>query len=252
MNPSSNLPGAAWLLLAGGIASAFDGGALLEAGTAGVRDDLLVPLVFSGPRLGLGGFAGWEGFGARHEARARLGLTYETNRYGHEAGTIDDELSWLLDWPVFAPTAGPLRLGTGLASRNHLSYLGSWDDAHGYWIASISVPATIRQELSFGGWDGSVRLSVAALVLESRTPGGDLPKQHALGDPWFGFGRRFADPEPTAPWNHLDLQLETWWKPAGGAWEFGATTGFVRASEPRQAFVLDASLRVARRWGGSR
>lgn len=232
-------------------AAAFEGGVAFESGALGMRDDLVVPLVFSGVPLGLGGFARWEGWQAHQDARARLSLAMLTNRFAHEAIGVDEELSWWLDWLAPAPLPSTMTLGTGLVSRSRFAVLESWDDAHGYWIGSLSLPASVGASGSVLGRPWRGRFSIAVLALQSRPPEHYAVKQQPLADPRFVLDRQFFGLEPVAPWDHLDLELETWMKTGWRGLEWGTTLGMVRASQPRQAFVLNAIVKVGYRWGGT-
>lgn len=228
------------------------GGIFVTAGSRGVREDILVPLVFSGPEVGSRGFLVWEGFGASQEFRGEFALSKQTNRFGHEATSAYEELSWWADWHVTGHRDGRLFLGTGISSVSRSTMIESWDDAHVYWIGSLTAPLTIRQEFAFKEWEGHVSLSAAALALQSRAPAYYRTKQQPTGDPVLLLDRQFFDLEPTSPMDHLDLGLEALMGPAGNGWIVGASAGFVRASEPKPTFVLDGGLRVGYRWGTRR
>lgn len=230
---------------------ALGGGATIDLGAAGSRDDILVPLVFSGPSIGLGGFLGWRGLGAEQDASLLAGFAYLTNRFGHEAALITLDARWTALSPALATPAGYVQFGSGLVYEVRDSYLGSWDDAHLYWIGTLGLPLVVQHRTSLGTrWNARSRLSVQFLTLESRPPGYRKNKQDDLDNPAFLLGTPLESPDWKAPWQHLDVAVDVNMRRSESPWEFGIRGAAVRAADPKQAFVLESGILISRNWGG--
>jgi hypothetical protein len=222
-----------------------------------VREDLLVPLSFSGPGLRLaGGYQGAIGPGIL-EVRLELGLRLLENRFGHAAYGLDHGLvaSWVL--PVAAGERLRLAIGPAAAWETRLNYLETWDDAHAYWLGARWLGPAARVDVALGpAWRLEASPSIALLGFVGRPPAYRYHKQdalesldfHVLGpqeDASFG---TVADFQAAA----LRLAFRKASFDAGAladGFSFGLDARLARASDPAIAVDLEAALWAAWAWG---
>jgi hypothetical protein len=221
-----------------------------------VREDLLVPLSFSGPGIRLGGFyQGAVGPGLL-EARLELGLRLLENRFGHEAYGLDHGLAvaWVL--PVVAGDRLRLALGPAVAWETRLTYLESWDDAHGYWLGARWLGPAARMDVALGSaWRLEASPSVALLGYVGRPPAYRYHKQDALESlDYHVLGpQEDADFATLADFQAAALRLAFRRVsfdagPLADGLSFGVDGRLARASDPATVVDLEAALWAAWAW----
>jgi hypothetical protein len=146
-------------------------------GSTSARDDLLVPLGFTGPAIGLGARYSLAAGRQRAEAELQLGIGLLHNRFDHQA----EQLSHGLAAGYRYTLANGSELGGIVRWHDELSYLESWDDAHGYWLSQLVVGVTARDARmlrSAVALEMSADLALFGVV--SRPPARRTNKQDAL------------------------------------------------------------------------
>jgi hypothetical protein len=225
----------------------------LVAGSTSARDDTLTPLAFTGPTSGLAlRYArrlgpGW----VEGDARGELGVLF--NRFGHQAFQLHYELGGAYLQPVARLTEGAVALGGVARAINDLSYLASWDDAHGYWLAAATLGPAVRGSVPLGPrarleWGGDVTL----LAVASRPPERRLNKQDALTHLDYFVGRVADDPHLATPLSLQQGRLEVAVRRAGapdvGKWRLAGELRFARHGGPQPYLAVYTGLAVARAW----
>ena len=146
-------------------------------GSTSARDDLLVPLAFTGPAVGLGARYSLAAGRQRADVELQLGIGLLHNRFDHQAEQLAHGLA--AGYRYTLPNGSELG---GIARwHDELSYLESWDDAHGYWLSQLVVGATARDtRMLSSAMALETRAELALLGVVSRPPGRRTNKQDAL------------------------------------------------------------------------
>jgi hypothetical protein len=222
-----------------------------------VREDLLVPLTFSGPGLRVMlAYRGLVGRGVL-AVSGDVGLSVLWNRYGHMGASLDHNLDAAWTWRVFRALGWHLELGPEIALDSRLNYIVSWDDAHAYWLGSQWLGPAFR---ALGRlrerWRWEARATFALLGFEGRPPAYRYRKIDV--DP--GITYFFTKPNSDERFVTLaDLQvvrLDLAVRRAvyagagvGRGWSFGLEVRLARTGIPATNINLGACLYAARAWG---
>jgi hypothetical protein len=219
-----------------------------SAGVASVRDDVLVPLAFTGPALELDLRYGRSAGATQGELGLRGGLALLRDRFGHDAANLHGELGAT----VLRAVAGGWRVGGVSRLQQDLAYLYKWDDAHGYWLTAWTIGPAVARERAIGSAGVLVaRADLALAALASRPPARRLNKQDALTHVGFYFDRLAADPQLLSPLAFQHVRAELGWRrePVDRAgWTFGAEARFSRARDPAPFAALYVGAFAARGW----
>lgn len=220
------------------------------------RDDLLVPLTFSGAGPALG--ATYQGLvgGGTLDARLELGMSVVANRFGHEGLTLAHALAVGYLLPVHATEAWRFGAGAVLGESSDSLVLESWDDTHGYWLGLVYAGAagTAVGPLS-AGWQLEARAELALLGTAGRPEELRRTKQEPVSDLSFYLFHTQANPRFFGPW---DVQLFRFDVAArrrssgaglGRGWSFGLEGRFAHATFPRTLIVLEGVIYAAWAWG---
>lgn len=221
----------------------------------------MVPLTFSGPgaRLLLG-YRGAVGPGTL-AVRGDMGMAFLFNRFGHQAATIDYGVEASFTARVFRGRDWHLALGPAVALDNRVSYLYSWDDAHGYWLGSQWLGPSMR----FAGrlsdaWRIESGASLALLGFASRPPSYRYNKQDGMERLGYYFDRptsnetfvSLADLQVLrvdAAVRHASFVASPTSSEIGRGWAFGVDVRFARTTLVATNINLSACLYVAWSWG---
>jgi hypothetical protein len=225
----------------------------LGARATTVREDLLVPLTFSGggPALGAS-YRGLHGPGLL-DARMEIAAALVSNRFGHLGLTTHHALAAAYRLPL--PGAG-FALGVVVGESSDSLALESWDDAHGYWVGLtyLGPSASLQRQLS-AGWQLHATTELALVGTVGRPPRFRDNKQDPNARVSYYLTHPFSDSGFFAPWNlqhlHVDLAARRTGNqdPIGRGWSFGCQGRFTRASEPLTILVFEAVLYAAWTWG---
>lgn len=213
--------------------------AQLGVGSLSVRDDVLVSYAFTGPTTVLGARyrSSWDrhalelglkvAFGVLFTREAELGAVAAHELYARSSHRLLDAVR------------RTLRIGPTLRYSHDLAYLVEWDDAHGYWLATLLLGAhgDHRERLS-ARHDLELGLELGLLGLSSRPPARRLNKQDALNHPSFYFDRLGAGPDFAWLADTLQLRLSALLRlvrpgrAIGAGWGVGYESRFSWAHEP--------------------
>lgn len=249
------------LLLCLGVASAARAQARhgVQAGVAAgfhaFRDDVLVPLAFSGPRVALA---------PRYFAAlgpgllvtdAELGVAYVLDREGARGGV----LSWALHARYLLPLyegCWHVMLGPLVGSDNDVLVVSEWDDAHAHWVGTTWVGPSVRAWRWLDDtWRMDLSGELALVGLQSRSPSGRRPKQELYPDLGLPFRDSTRDPRLGSflEWQvaraSIDLHATPFRSRVPTGWGIGGEVTLAHATEPELAFAFTASLRASYTWG---
>ncbi|MDH3199168.1 MAG: hypothetical protein OEO21_13105, partial [Candidatus Krumholzibacteria bacterium] len=222
------------------------------AGIGSYREDLIVPLGFSGPGVFAGVMYARDAAKSRLQVEFRFRAGYLENRYAH--GTFAAALSLRPSWTrrlLLTDSAGELR--AGLCAPLSINYLidHSWDDAHLYWLAAYGLGVSAEwQKTIVAGHDGLLRMEFPLLAMVSRPPSLRLNKQDPTGQ-WSYY---LSKPNQTLQLETLDtyraflLQL-LWRRGASNTlWDVGLEFTYEYCDTPEPVWALNTSLFLSIRW----
>jgi hypothetical protein len=222
-----------------------------------VREDLLVPLTFSGPGLRLMlAYRGLLGPGLL-AISGDVGMSVLWNRYGHIAAAVDHNVDAAWTLRVFRAMGWHLSLGPQIALDSRLNYILSWDDAHAYWLGSQWLGPAFRAEGRLSErWRWEARASFAVVGFEGRPPAYRYRKIDVHPDVTYFF----TQPNSSESFVTLaDLQvvrLDVAVRRAaytgagvGRGWSFGLDMRLARTGIPATNINLGACLYAVRAWG---
>jgi hypothetical protein len=221
-----------------------------------VREDLLVPLTFSGGGFDLGaGYRGLVGPGLL-DTRLQVGAAVVANRFGHLGLTIHHSLAAAYRVPVHR--AGSWRYGAGAAigeSSDSLA-LKSWDEAHGYWVGLVWLGPSGSVEGPLGkGWQLAATAELALLGTVGRPPEVRRNKQDAMDKfSYYAFDTN-AHPSFFLPWDVQFLRFDVAARRTaasdrvGRGWSLGWQGRFTHARMPATILVFESVLYAGWTWG---
>jgi hypothetical protein len=222
-----------------------------------VRDDLLVPLTFSGPGIELAfSYRGRIGPGVL-AARADFGFSFLLNRFGHQAATIDysAEVGWAA--PIWRGVASYVALGPIAVLQSRYNIIYSWDDAHAYWLSAEWLGLQMRYGARLPrGWRLESSLSFALVGFEGRPPAYRYKKQDAALRPGYIFGQPLKSQEAVTLVDLQAVRLDVAVRPSvydgsdvGRGWSFGVNASVARTDLPAFNINLSACLYASYAWG---
>jgi|GEM_PF-3412204 len=232
---------------------------ILGAGLRGdaVREDLIVPLTFSGPGLRLLlAYRGRLGPGLL-AVSGDVGMSMLWNRYGHPGATLDHNVDAAWTGRVLRGMSWHLEMGPQIALDSRFNYLFSWDDAHGYWLGSQWLGPAFRWEGRLTDrWRLESRASFAVLGFEGRPPVYRYHKQETRADPTYFFTQPNSSEKFVTLTDLQVVRLDVAVRRAaytntgvGRGWSFGLDARLARTGFPATNINLGACLYAARAWG---
>lgn len=231
-------------------------GVRLGARATTVREDLLVPLTFSGggPDLGAS-YRGLVGPGLL-DARMEIAAALVGNRFNHLGLTTHHELAAAYRLPLPGAGAWRFALGGVVGESSDSLALESWDDAHGYWVGLTFLgPSASVQRVISPRWQlhGTAELALVGTV--GRPSRFRDNKQDPNARVSYYLTHPFADSGFFAPWNVQLVRFDVAVRRTGSldrigrGWSFGCQGRFTRASEPLPVLVFETVLYAAWTWG---
>lgn len=204
-----------------------------DLGLYQMRDDLLAPLRYAGPALGIQVAVERRTASAEHEAHLRFGIAGGLNRYRHGAFAvpISGSYTYLRPLDLARGRAFSALLGIAGSARMDDMYFIQWDDAHLYWLTTYAIGPAARVRLPLSGDRAlSFDAGVPVLGVVSRPPEERFNKVDRLVSP----GTWFTQP-------HQDLSFATWPDLIGA----DLRIAYARSAGGRPArLVYDASFRT--------
>jgi hypothetical protein len=224
---------------------------MLGVGQSSARDDLLIPLAFTGPAVGLGARYALAAGPHRAEAELQLGIGVLQTRFHQQA----EQLSHGLAVGYRRELASGFELGGIVRWHDELSYLESWDDAHGYWLSQLVLGASARHVATLASrLVLETRAELALVGIAARPPGRRLNKQDALTHVSYHLDR-LGDGTHAAWIGNLQstrlesiVRLRSGTRPAGAGVGIGVFASFARDSAAVEPYTL-LTAGVTCRWG---
>ena len=227
-------------------------GIIFSGNLTSCREDLLVPLGFSGPGFTLGADYTRMGENNNFDIFMRFGLAFLKNRFSHKAyaASIEIHPAWVkrLSDDV---ESGEFRVGFGLPMKMNNIFIESWDDSHLYWLTSYSIgPACKWQKKLSSKREFSVYLEIPVISLVSRPPAYRHNKQEALTHLTYHF---------TEPNKHLSLELPDIYRAFfinlhlrrnmnHALLNVGLEFNYNYCSEPKDIYALNTSIILSYQW----
>jgi len=222
------------------------------AGIGSYREDLLVPLGFSGPGVFAGVAYSRDAQRSRLQVELRFRAGYLENRFSQ--GTIAAALSLRPSWThrlFLSESAGEFRAGVCVPLS--IDYLAdhSWDDAHLYWLSAYALGAAAEWQKSIArGHAGLARVELPIVALVSRPPVYRLNKQ----DPTEHWPFYFSAPNQGLHWETLDTYraflMQLLWRryASDTVWDVGFEFTYAYCDAPEPIWALNTSLFLSIRW----
>lgn len=231
-------------------------GGALDLGVHVARDDTLVPLAHTGPRLTLSPrYFGDFGVGLAL-ADARLGFAYVRGREGEEGLTSVWGLHGGFCFFLHEGRRSGVALGPTLGWDNESFYFGDWDDAHPYWLGTLWVGPRVHafRRIS-SAWRADLDGQVALIGWYSRPPGYRHRKQEMSTDllAFLEWPTHDLEPGWLADFQVVRASLDFYHTrsparvPQGLG--LGAELGFSHAKSPDLVVSLEALWKVSYTWG---
>ena len=216
----------------------------LDVGFHSFRDDVLVPLAFSGFTFGLGPrYYGAFGPGL-FAADASLTLAYVLDREGVQGMG----LSWSAHTSYLFTVHEKrwrIALGPALGWDNDLLVFSDWDDAHEHWIGTIWVGPGVRAWRSLrGGWRMDLAGDLGLVGFQSRSPTGRRPKQETSADP----SLPLTDPTRVLR-GSVEFYATRSRAITPNGWGIAGEMALQHASDPETAFAFTTLIRGSYTWG---
>jgi hypothetical protein len=147
-----------------------------------IREDLLVPLAFSGIGLDLAFKAEWRRSTWSAASSVAAGMDYATNRFGQGSVIWPMHLQANIARDILAtPSAGIFSLSIPLTASLNDRYIFSWDDAHLYWLTAHLTGLGLQQRRKIStGWSLMTWAYTPLVSLVSRPPAYRNNKQDPL------------------------------------------------------------------------
>ncbi len=227
-------------------------GLQVSLGMASIRDDLIVPLGFDGPAFSLGADYSSKSLENLFALRFRIGAGYVKNRFSHEGGIIALDLrpSWL-KLITEDKAWGELWGGLSMPFQINNVFLGSWDDAHLYWLTahSLAFSCEWRKQIT-ELFVASVRLESPVVGFVSRPSTYRNEKQEALNH----LGYHLAEPnrnlqfESLATYRAIFLQALASRELSGSVYHLGVEFQFISCDKPKKIQGLATSVTFVYQW----
>ena len=224
-----------------------------EAGLVSFREDLLVPLSFSGPGFALGGSFAHRSDGSLLDLDLSMRISYGINRFDHEAISLSTRIrsAWL--WNIRSGgRLGELWIGAVLPFRINDMYIFSWDDAHMYWITSYGMGPAIQWRSHYSSETTiAVGMDLPVVHLVSRPPSYRFDKQDGMNRFffWLGHPQRSFQLEPIGSYTAITLHGTMEWRSAESFSSLGLQIRFSRMDGDKPEQDLNTLIVYSYRWG---
>lgn len=153
------------------------------------RDDLLIPLRWSGPSVGLRLQWDLAAASSRHSVKALIPASFYENRFGHDGYGLGIEIAYSYMRDARKDFHhGRLFFGGQVKWDVHHGYYESWDEEHIYWFGAYSLGPRFTWNRQRGNnTHFAAELDVPLIALVSRPPLERLNKADSRTKPSFYF-----------------------------------------------------------------
>ncbi len=216
-----------------------------------VREDLLVPLRWSGPSVGL--LLQWERSAAmsRQSVRALIPASFYENRFGHDGYGLGLEIAYsYLRKARDDFGRGHLFFGGQVKWDVHHGYYESWDEEHIYWLGAYSLGPRLTWNRARGDNTRlAAELDLPLIALVSRPPLERLNKADPRTKPSFYFTSPHRDIEFAGPFEykavHGGISVTRRW--GRSSLVFSYDLELVTYDEPERVITLSNRFSIVRR-----
>lgn len=219
-----------------------------------VRDDLIVPLRFSGPHLSLLLSYAWQGFDNQQAVEAKIGTAPLFDRYGFLSIALSFKANYCYQQRIMHDTLGnDIFLGGLFNWSLNDEFSPDWDEEHLYWFTAIDLgPAGtyIHRFQNNQRLDVSIVLPLIAMV--SRPPLYHYNKIDELTH----IGYLFSRPHEKLHFAFIDtyqaVQISVAWHKTLRKNDFvlGYQANLARTTEPKPVTIFTNSINLT--WGFGR
>lgn len=230
-------------------------GGAVGIGVHSARDDTLVPLAHTGPRLALSPrYFGDLGFGLLF-ADGRFAMAYVLGAEGEEGLTSIWGLHAGLLFQLDAGANHALSLGPAFGWDNETFYFGDWDDAHAYWLGTLWLGPRMHNYRRLNErWRADFDVQIALLGFFSRPPAYRYHKQETSDDvlAYFEWPTHDLRPGWFGDFQVLRASIEFFRSkrrgPVPTGLGLGVETSFSHASSPDDVLSFEALARCSYTW----
>jgi hypothetical protein len=221
-------------------------GYCLSLSNGSVRDDLLIPLVFSGPKIMIG-----TDFKHNYD-RFLLDNSFDisvlllTNRFTHKTGGLKLNLSSSLLYPF---SDGKIMAGPMFTGQIN-DFLSSWDFSRLYWLTSYSLGACLKCEKPLTDKSSiDLKLQVPIFGIVSRPPEYRFIQQEALKHFTYYFPHKDFNFSSLNKWQ--SIYISTGWqkKLKKSHIEIQLQYHYEKYSKPKSIYMEDYGLFFKQSWG---
>lgn len=221
----------------------------LSLGIDQAREDLVAPLRWVGPGLGIR--LAWDRETSRSWQEATLGLPVSLyqNRFDHKALGLGLEATYGYVRVVRGDVTSGLALGGHVRYDVHDGWYASWDEEHAYWFTALALGPRGSWSAALGtGWQLGATLDVPLAALVARPPQYRLTKV----DPLTSLSYHLIDTARHMRWAtvpdylaaHAALRLT---RPRGSGLALGFDIDLATYDEPARVLTLTYRIHVSRR-----
>jgi hypothetical protein len=219
---------------------------------ASYREDLLVPLGFSGPALSLGSTYRRQGNGELIRVSFLFSGGYLKNRYSHVAYVLRLELrpSWVRRMARH-DRFGSLWGGFSLPIQMNNLFIESWDEAHLYWLTTYSVAPVIEWQREISQRNKvAIRMDVPLISLVSRPPAYRYNKQDALTHWTYHFTKpnRALHLETPETYRGLFLRMGMAHEIGSSLLNLGLEFRYYCCRRPKDIRAMNTSITISYQW----
>jgi hypothetical protein len=222
-----------------------------------VREDLVVPLTFSGPGLRLLlGYRGEVGPGML-AVNGDAGMAFLWNRYGQAGATIDHNLDAAWTTPVRRTRVSHWALGPMVAVDTRFNLIFSWDNAHAYWLAAQWLGPTVGYGRRLSDtWRLESRAAFAIVGFAGRPPSYRYQKQETRPSATYPFTQPYGPEDFVTLADLQAVRLDVAVRrtaysgsDVGRGWSFGLETRLTHTGTPATNLNLGVCIYASRAWG---
>ena len=215
------------------------------------REDLLVPMRWKGPGVGLRLRWGNPGAARNHSLDLLLPFSLYENRFGHRAYGLGIEVGYgYAAGSLSTPFRGVLAIAGQLRWDLHDGFYQSWDEEHAYWLSSLSLGPRLVWTLP-GPPCLRMAVEIPLLAAASRPPRNRWTKMDPLTRPSFHLIEMQKNMRLTGIPAFLGIRGGvTARMGARSSFSLSYDVDFTRFKDPEKVVTVSHRFTVSRRIGG--